>query len=127
MEKVLPTSWEHFCELTGRDPIASLPNVSQLDEKTAGRLIADHKLAAMILFCNGGKLPDYTDSSTWKHEPWWEVVKDKKKPSGRGLSYHGCDYWSTGTCVGPRFAFLEEEDLLHIVKHFLELYEALYL
>lgn len=112
---LFPT-WEAFCEATGRDP-------KDFGCEVTPRGISGYKLAAMILHCNGGKLPDYSDSSTWKYEPWWKIVKDKKKPSGLGLSYDDYGHWHTDTSVGPRFAFLETDHLEHMVEHFLEDYE----
>lgn len=120
-KKVLPKTWEEFCKITNRDP-KELPA-----DAISKRSIADFKLSTIILWCNKGILPDYTNYDQTKYEPWWELTKDESKPSGFGLSYGDCDCWGTHTSVGPRFAFLDSDDLRHVTKYFIADYEDLLL
>jgi hypothetical protein len=119
-KRVLAKTWEEFCKLTDRNP-------NEFPEDVKGkRGIADFKLSTMILYYNG-KLPDYTDSSQDKYEPWWQIVKDKKRPSGFGLSFNDDAAWLTYTYVGPRFAYFDPEVLRHVTKYFIEEYNDLIL
>ncbi|HXR85047.1 MAG TPA: hypothetical protein VN722_12095 [Hanamia sp.] len=115
-KRVLAKTWEEFCKLTKRIP-EEFPA-----DAISKRSIADFKLSTMILYYNGGKLPDFTDGQVWKYEPWWRIVKDDKHPSGFGLSYRVYDNWRTFTAVGPRFAFLDSDVLEHMVKYFINDY-----
>lgn len=125
-KRVLPKTWEEYCKLAGSKAI-ELPDVSLLAETIGKRVIADFKLSAVILYCNGGVLADFTNYSQWKYVPWWRVVIDANKPSGFGLSYLGYVRWYTFTYVGPRFAFLDSDHVGHVAKYFIEEYNNLIL
>lgn len=73
---------------------------------------------------NEGKIMDFTNGEG-KHYAWFDVVKDKNKPSGCGLSLHAVGYAGTNTAVGARLCFNTPELVRHAVKHFLPEYEAI--
>jgi hypothetical protein len=98
-EKVLPlpTSWEEFCEQTGRNPLL-LPDTSVYEENKKAQAIANFKLNLLIPYCNKKQLT----VGDRHYEIWWDMEQDATRPSGVGLRYHGYDLWYTITYCGPR-------------------------
>jgi hypothetical protein len=111
---------------TGRDPKIQ-PIVSHLLEKDAKKAIADYWLPIVIEAINKSIPPDWANDEEEKLSPWFDVIEDKSKPSGFGLSCDVCGDASTFTTVGSRLTFRTEEGLIYAVNQFPDLYEEVYL
>ena len=103
-----------------------VPDVSTYPEEDRAHMITDFKLKTVIAAINGDEKIDWTNTDQRKHYPWWWVLKDESKVSGRGLSLYDvyCDYSITN--VGPRLVFASREKALHGAEHFKALYEEWY-
>lgn len=124
MKKV--TSFEEACTLLGIDPNA-LPDVSNLPEEFRNAIICQYKLMVITKAVNEGKEPNWADNDEPKYFPWYEVVVDKSKASGFGLSFGGCACRYTHTTVGSRLSSTSREAAIYIGETFKDLYEGLFL
>lgn len=115
-------TFEQACEALGVDANA-LPDFSMLPEKHRKALLAHYKLVIIVEAVNEGWKPDWSNHNEAKYELWPDVVPDKKKPSGFGLSYYDAFYWYTFTVVGSRLCFQSRELAKHTFETFKELYE----
>jgi len=94
------------------------------NDETVDELAYRHaKLIAKVY--NRGSVLDAGNTEQYKYFPWHVITKDKSKPSGFGLSYHGYDGWHTHSDVGVRLCFLRSEDAIDAGKKFIEIYENL--
>jgi hypothetical protein len=115
----LPETWEEVCKITGDDPVLSLPHPDPQTPKQKSTN-AFHVLTTAIEVINESKIPDHSDSSTYKYEPrWWH------KP-GVGLSLRVCDYCFTISAVGPRLSFNSPEKLYHTCDKFYNWYKDMF-
>lgn len=119
-------TFEDCCIATGRDPKA-LPEVAHLLEKDAKKVIADYKLPIVIEAINKSIVPNWGDWNERKYYPWFDVIVDKTKPSGFGLSCLDYDRTTAFTIVGSRLTFRSIEGVKYAVKQFHDLYEEVYL
>ena len=76
------------------------------------------KLTIIAKALNEGWQPDWTNSSEYKYVPWFI-----DKP-GFGLSYHGCDGWTTATFVGSRLCFRTKELAEYAATQFADIYNT---
>ena len=111
---------------TGRDPKIQ-PIVDHLLEKDAKKAIADYWLPIVIEAINKSIPPDWSNSDETKYSIWFDVIEDKSKPSGFGLSCDGCVNASTDTAVVSRLTFRNTKGLKYAWKQFPELFEEVYL
>jgi hypothetical protein len=112
------TSFEHACEILGRDPNA-LPEISMLPEKDQKAIVSHYKLTVIFEAANkinGEWTPDWTDSSQWKYYPWFNMS------SGSGLSYFVYDFVFSYSTVGSRLCVGTWELAEYLGKTFIDLY-----
>ena len=111
---------------TGRDPKIQ-PEVSHLLEKDRKKAIADYWLPIVIEAINKSIPPDWADLNEPKYSFWVDVIEDKSKPSGFGLSSNDFDGTHTSTIVGSRLTFRSIPGLKYAWKQFPDLIEEVYL
>jgi len=119
-------TWQEAFKNQKLDPNV-MPDVSMLPKEMQKPQIALYKLHVVSKELNGDWTPDYTDHNQWKYTPWFKVVATKDKPSGVGLSYYDCDSRGTGTDIGFRLCFKDEDTAQYAGETFLELWEDLFL
>ena len=69
---------------------------------------------------NEGWTPDWNNSMQYKYWPWFEMT-------GSGLAFFGADYHCSASDVSSRLCLRSRELVEHAVKHFMNLYEDLFL
>ncbi len=111
---------------TGRDPKIQ-PEVSHLLKKDRKKVIADYWLPIVIEAINKSIPPDWANGLEPKYSIWFNVVEDKNKPSGFGLSYLDYVGTDTDTIVGSRLTFRSIPGLKYAWKQFPDLFEEVYL
>lgn len=111
------TSFEDACKATGKDP-ASIGNESDTEDELAYK-----KLKVIIEALNEGWTPDWGNRNQVKYAPWFDVEKDKAKPSGFGLSYYDYVGWYSCATVGSRLLLSSSDKAEYAGKQFGELYE----
>lgn len=111
---------------TGRNPKIQ-PEVAHLLEKDRKKAIADYWLPIVIEAINKSIPADWTNDREPKYSIWFDVVVDKSKPSGFGLSYYGCGGTHSTTSVGSRLTFRSIPGLKYAWKQFPDLFEEVYL
>lgn len=115
-------TFEQACEALGVDANA-LPDFSMIPEGHRKAMMAHYKLVIIVEAVNQGWKPDWSNHNEPKYELWPDVIPDKTKPSGFGLSYDVTDSWITSTYVGSRLCFQSRELAKHTFETFKELYE----
>lgn len=70
---------------------------------------------------------DWGDARQPKHYAWFDVVVDKSKPTGFGLSLIVVSCTRTDAFVGARLCFPEEWMVKWAVEYYLDLYELILL
>ena len=101
----------------------TVPDFSATPVKHQKALIAHYKLVIIVEAVNEGWEPDYSNNKEYKYELWPDVIEDKTKPSGFGLSYNGYGGWATLTTVGSRLCFKSGEIAEYTFETFKQLYE----
>jgi hypothetical protein len=114
-------TFEEACKQLGYDE--TLPSFATAPEKHSKALVAHYKLIIIAEAINDGWQPNWEDTDEYKYQLWPDIEKDETKPSGFGLSYDGCDYWSTSTTVGSRLCFQNREAAKYCFETFKELWE----
>jgi hypothetical protein len=102
---------------------SKIPDVSSFPKHLQAHQIACYKLPFIVAAKTNNYKPDYTDGS-WKYEPRFKIITDKKHKSGVGLSLDDCDHWLTYSRVGPRLTFPNWSILEETFNDFKEVYEA---
>jgi hypothetical protein len=115
-------NFNEACELTGRNPNL-LPDVSMLPEKDRERIIAFYMLGVIQEALNEGWSPDWKEWGERKYFPWFDVVEDKSKASGFGLSCNDYGSTRTPTTVSSRLVYKTAEIAEYAGTQFKELYE----
>lgn len=115
-------TFEQACEALGVDANA-LPDFSMIPEGHKKAMLAHYKLVIIVEAVNEGWKPDWSNHSEPKYELWPELVPDKTKPSGFGLSYDVTHCWYAGPNVGSRLCFKSRDLARHTFEIFKELYE----
>jgi len=113
--------FSEVCEAMGKNEsdyviTDDMPLKQQLD-------IQGEKLDLIARFFNQGKKPDLADTNQRKYRPWFNIIPDKTKRSGFGLSFNDYVYSLTCTALGVRLAFLDQEACVYAAKTFLPDYE----
>lgn len=127
MKKV--TSYEHACEILKRDPEAKI-DVSKIRVRDQKAFMSLFELTVIIEannFINNQFTVDWANWNQYKYSVWADVVEDKKKPSGFGLSCGGFDRTHSGTFVGVRLISGAREQSKYIFEDFKEKYEDWFL
>lgn len=120
------TTVEAAFNALGRD-VNALPDFSMLPEKHQKPLLDHVKLVTVIEALNEEWKPDYSKGNNQrKYEIWFDVIEDKSKPSGFGLSLRGVDHWCSHSTVGSRLCFVSIPVAEHAFKYFRELFESYY-
>ena len=114
-------TFEDACKALNIEPV--VPDFSSAPDKHRKAMIAHYKLVIIVEAVNEGWTPDWSNEDEYKYELWPDVVADTTKPSGFGLSFGGCDFWFTATCVGSRLCFKSRDIARHTFETFIELYE----
>ncbi len=115
------TTWESICKIKGIEPSAlPFPNAANDTEEGVN---AFFQLSTIREVLNDGKDADWSNSNETKWALWPDVVEDKTKPSGFGLSYDVYDYSHAHTSVGSRLSFNSREKAKHVFAHFLPILE----
>lgn len=125
MEKNLTTVEGCFIA-TNRDP-KILPIVDHLPERDAKKTLADYKWSVVVEAINEGIPANWADASESKYILWPDVVVDKSKPSGFGLSYFDYVVSVTAATVPSRLTFRNRAGAKFAYDHHLELFEEVYL
>lgn len=118
-------TFEDACLALGYD--ASVPSFDNAPVKHRKALQAHYKLMIIIEAINEGWQPNWNDSDEFKYELWPDVIEDKNKPSGFGLSCDDYVTWLTITNVGSRLCFSSRERAKHCFNQFLQLWEDYFL
>lgn len=103
-----------------------VPNLSGFPEFMRAYKVAEFKAQLMAAAINGAWVADWSDTNQRKHYPWWNVVADSSKISGRGLRLDVVSYGVTAALVGPRLVFESEAKVRHAVKYFTGVFEDHY-
>lgn len=114
-------SFEIACKALDIKPI--IPDFSMVPVKHQKALIALYKLLFIVEAVNEGWVPDWNNSDEYKYVLWPDIIEDKSKPSGFGLSFDAIGHWRTSTTVGSRLCFKDRERAKHTFDTFIELYE----
>lgn len=114
----LPTTWAEVAKQKGLAEVLPF-DLSMLDEVTQSYLSSCYRLPIIIETLNGGWIPDYTNRSQPKFEIFFEIIADKERPSGFGLAYHACDWWTTLSFVGVRLCFKDRPTAEHAITYFM--------
>ena len=114
-------SFEDACNALNIKP--NVPDFSGSPGKHQKALLAHYKLVIVVEAVNEGWQPDWSNNDEYKYELWPDVVEDKSKPSGFGLSCDGYDGWHSYTCVGSRLCFKNRDIAKYTFDTFTELYE----
>lgn len=117
------TSFESACQAEGIDPTL-LPEVSKLREDLAKICIANYKMDIIVEALNNEGLlekwvPDYSDYSQDKFEPWFIFSP------GSGWSLGGVGGWCADAFAGSRRNFRTREIAKYAATHFIELYNEI--
>lgn len=119
-------TWKSICKAKGIDPIKSLPFQNRSTEEgvndTEEGVNAFFKLSTIREVLNNGEDADWSSGEA-KWFPWPNVVADKKKPSGFGLSYYDYGRTHSFTSVGSRLSFNRREKARHAFTYFQPVYE----
>jgi hypothetical protein len=110
------TSWEAACEITGDDPVESLP-YPNLVTKLQDAVNGFHQMCIIIDLLREDWEPDYNDSNQYKYEPVFIAG-----PSGVGLVFFSTSRWLTGASVGARLVFPTREKAEFAGKTFIAIY-----
>lgn len=121
MRKVI--TFEEACEALKLNPVTVIPDFSVFPEKHQKAMAAHAKLIIIVEAVNDGWTPNWDDTNERKFELWPDIEKDETKPSGFGLSYDDCAYWTSNTDVGSRLCFKSREAAEHTFETFKQLYE----
>ena len=114
-------TFKQACKALGIDANA-LPDFSMIPEGHQKAMLAHYKLVIIVEAVNESWKPDWSNHNEAKYELWPDVVPDKKKPSGFGLSFNDADDWRAHTGVGSRLCFKNRE----LAKHTFETFKGLY-
>lgn len=114
-------TFEQACKALGVDANA-LPDFSMIPEGHRKAMLAHYKLVIIVEAVNEGWKPDWSNRNEAKYELWPDVVPDRKKPSGFGLSYGVTFGWNSLASVGSRLCFKSRE----LAKHTFETFKGLY-
>lgn len=125
MEFTQIKTFEDACKALSID--STVPDFSGTPAKHQKALAAHYKLVIIVEAVNEGWQPDWSNRDEWKYELWPDVVEDKTKPSGFGLSYDDFGHWHTAASVGSRLCFKSREVARHTFETFKELYEDYFL
>ncbi len=98
-------NWQDVLDVSGIDPKTMLPRPGETDDELAYR---EWKLIAKVY--NEGVELDASDTGQTKWFVWGNIVKDKTKPSGFGLSSDAYVTWLTLSIVGVRLCFKNREN-----------------
>ena len=109
-------TYEDACAVLGIDPNASLPYLTDADGDIAF-LNATAKLVIIVRALNEGWTPDWSNSSQYKHYPWFRA-----NPAGSGFSFRVCVFDCTLSNVGSRLVFKSEELAKYAGTQFLDIY-----
>lgn len=111
-------SYEDACQLKGIQP-RTISDFSFLPEDDREAQFASHQLDIIISVVNKGRKFDYNNRIEKKHFPWliWTG-------SGFALYVVICDV--TGSSVGPRRSFFNEDDCRKTLEKFIHLYNQSY-
>lgn len=118
----IPKTWKQVCKRKGISEAIPF-DVSMLPKEQQNYLIAAYQLPIIIEVRNDGWAPDYANRNQLKFELWLEVIEDKSKPSGFGLSFDDVGGWRTDTVVGVRFCFKDKATAKLTFDDFQEVFE----
>lgn len=107
-------SFEDACKILGIDEENVLTQYDTLDEQ------AYKKLKVIVKALNEGWTPDWDNSNQNKYWPWFDM-------RGSGLAFFRAVYVYAISSVGSRLCLRSRELVEHAVKHFMNLYEDLFL
>jgi hypothetical protein len=99
----------------GKDPFAFNDSIQGLTKDE----IAYKQLKLIAKTFNEGWTPDWSNGNEYKYYPWFVIGS----PAGVGFSYHGCDGWTTDSCVGSRLCFKSSALAKHVGNLFLNIYQ----
>lgn len=102
---------------------SDVPDFSMIPEKHQKAMRAHYKLVIIVEAVNEGWTPDWSGNEEYKYELWPDIVEDKNKPSGFGLSFNGYAHWLTTAAVGSRLCFRTREIAKYTFETFKDLYE----
>lgn len=107
------------CKATGRDYDLIFTSVKHISPFI--KACMEWEIIAEAL--NDGWKPDYSNSSQYKHYPWY---KHNKGASGSGLSFYVAGYDTTNAFVGPRLVFKSEELVRYAVAQFPDTFDTFF-
>lgn len=104
-----------------------LPDVSMLPKEFQKSIIADFKYAVIAKAHNDDWEPDFTDYNQPKYFIWPDILADKKRPTGFGLSCYDYDFTASPASVGSRHLLKSRELCKHVFDTFPEILKDHYL
>lgn len=119
-------TWQEYFKYKGLDPKV-MPDVSMLLPKYRKPQIAQYILDVIVEVENDGWVADYNNPNQYKYSLWLNVIADKKRPSGFGLSYFIFDVWHSNSYCGVRLSFEDSDTAKAVFEKFKNFYEDLYL
>ena len=101
---------------------SALPDVSTLPQEFQSTVINNYKRMVITKAINPeGYQPNWHDHSELKYYPWMEVETerdDKINSAGFGFSGDACVYGCSGTVVGSRLCFSDEDRCMYFIENF---------
>jgi hypothetical protein len=117
-------TYEEACERKGIDPVATLPDVTNVPEEFKKATVDHYKMMIVASVLNGDWKANWADYGQVKYWPWFDVVEDSTTSSGFRLSSGGYGGGYSRTGVGSRLCFKDVETAKYAGKQFADLYEG---
>lgn len=116
---MLIQSWEEYCEKYNLDPIASLPDLSNMPAALRDSFIADYKLQILIDEVNDHVEANWEDDNEYKYMIYWWM----DGVSGAGFRLLAVDRDCSSSYVGSRLVFKTKSRAEHAAKYFEDLFK----
>jgi hypothetical protein len=114
-------SFEQACQIKGYDPVAILPDVSNVPARYKKSIIATFMLS-VICEASRTKDPNWNDRSERKWLPWFDMEVDKNNPSGFRLDAAYFDGTLTLSPGGSRLCYESEKEAEYHANQHIQLY-----
>lgn len=118
-------TFEDVCEEVGVNPSNfDIPEIEDGSSSSyrAARIVCETRLMLIAKVFNEGWVADLSDTSQYKYWPYFNVFKDKKQPSGVGLSYNVYGYGHSSSYLGVRLYFKDSDTAKHVGNLFIDEY-----
>jgi hypothetical protein len=117
---MLVQSWEKYCKKYKIDPVASLPDLSNMPEALRASFLADYKLQILIDEVNDHIEANWEDGNENKYFIWWWM----NGVSGSGFRLSVVYHRFSSSGVGSRYTFRTLKGAEHAAKYFFDLFKV---